>query len=256
MSRLGGFAYVQARIQARYAQLLSDREWQRLAAVRAYSAYLQEVRATALRPWVAGISEVSDSHEIERNLRQQFRVTVGEVQAWAPECWQPAVGWLLWLPDLPLLDHVLAGGSAPSGAERDPSVRAWLDGSGRLQPAALQAVGGGDLLITVPSGRGLGEVWLHAWRRRWGSCKRVCLGNLEQLAEQFQTYRAHLTPASTEAARDERQALRDRMRHLFHRSVLQPAGLFSYLALVAIDLERLRGALVTRALFDSGETGP
>jgi len=256
VSRLGGFAYVQARIHARYAKLLSDREWQRLAAVRAYSAYLQEVRATALRPWVAGISEVSESHEIERYLRQQFRVTVGEVQAWAPEPWQPAVGWLLWLPDLPLLDHLLEGGNAPSGAERDPCVRTWLDRSGRLEPAALKTAGGGDLLIPVPSGQELGEVWLHAWRRRWGTCRQVCLDNLEQLADQFQAYRAHLTPASTEAARDERQALRDRIRHLFHRSVLQPAGLFAYLALVAIDLERLRGALVTRTLFDRGETGP
>ena len=256
MSGLGGFAYVQARVQARYAKLLSDREWQRLAAVRAYESYLQEVRATVLRPWVAGISEVSDSQEIERNLRQHFRVTVGEAQAWAPEPWQPAVGWLLWLPDLPLLAHVLEGGSAPPGAGRDPHVRAWLDRSGRLVPAALKTAGGGDLLIPVPSGQGLGEVWLHAWRRRWGTCKRVCLNNLKQLAEQFQTYRVHLTPASTEAARDERQARRDRIRHLFHCSVLQPAGLFSYLALVAIDLERLRGALVTRNLFDGGEKCP
>lgn len=244
------FAYVQARVQARYARLLSEGEWQRLAAVRSYSAYLQETRATQLRPWVAGISEASDAHEIERNLRQQFRITVEEVQGWAPEPWQAAVGWLLWLTDLPLLGHLLADGVAPIGTERDPHLRGWLDGSGRLRRPAVEAAGGGDLLIPVPLGQGLGEVWLRAWRERWGSCERSCLRNLLQLSDQLRTYRAHLTPVTTEAARDERRALRDRLRHLFHRSVLQPAGLFAYLALVAIDLERLRGALVTRALFD------
>jgi hypothetical protein len=39
----------------------------------------------------------------------------------------------------------------------------------------------------------------------------------------------------------------------FHRLPLQPAAAFNYLALLALDLERLRGALMDRTLFDQGE---
>jgi hypothetical protein len=46
-----------------------------------------------------------------------------------------------------------------------------------------------------------------------------------------------------------RRELELRLRHLFHLYLVQPAGLFAYLALVAVGLERLRGALMSRALF-------
>jgi len=42
-----------------------------------------------------------------------------------------------------------------------------------------------------------------------------------------------------------RRDLDHRLRHLFHVLLLQPAGLFAYLALVAVELERLRAALVS-----------
>ena len=60
-------------------------------------------------------------------------------------------------------------------------------------------------------------------------------------------------PRSGEAAWPLRRDLRERLRLGFHRLPLQPAAAFYYLALLALDLERLRAALMERALFDAAE---
>jgi hypothetical protein len=236
-------AYAQARVQARFAGRLSDGEWQRLGAVRAYPAYLQELRATALRGWVAGISELSDSHGIEQALRRQFRRRVEEVQGWAPESWRPAVGWVGWLADLPLLQHLLGGEAAPPWASGDFHVRGWLDAAGYLRREALAAAGGGDLLAAGPE---LGAVWLGAWRRRWPAVGGDARAGLERLVRVLAT-RAEVLSGAGAVPRPGA-----RLEHLFHGLVLQPGVLFAYLAVMALDLGRLRGELVGRVLFEGG----
>jgi hypothetical protein len=52
-----------------------------------------------------------------------------------------------------------------------------------------------------------------------------------------------------------RQALRDRLRVRFHQHPLQPLIIFLYLALILLDLERLRGELLRRCLFSPGPQG-
>jgi hypothetical protein len=87
------------------------------------------------------------------------------------------------------------------------------------------------------------------WRSRWPRCSRQALSNLGALAALLAS-----TWASSERPRPNRPgslrgALSARLRHLFHRRLLQPAGVFTYLVLVALELERLRAELVDRALF-------
>jgi hypothetical protein len=53
----------------------------------------------------------------------------------------------------------------------------------------------------------------------------------------------------------ERSALERELRRLFRKSALRPETAFCYLALVALDLERLRAALVRRVLW-RGERKP
>ena len=60
-----------------------------------------------------------------------------------------------------------------------------------------------------------------------------------------QTFR-QAAPASAWLLRRE---LRERLRLRFRQQTLQPLVPFIYLALVALDLERLRSALISRALF-------
>jgi hypothetical protein len=51
-----------------------------------------------------------------------------------------------------------------------------------------------------------------------------------------------------------RAALERALRVLFRRSALQPEAAFSYLGLVALDLERLRAQLVLRFLWQRERT--
>jgi hypothetical protein len=46
------------------------------------------------------------------------------------------------------------------------------------------------------------------------------------------------------------------LQRLFRRHPVEPVALFSYLALLGLDLERLRGGLVERAVFAPVEVEP
>jgi len=50
-----------------------------------------------------------------------------------------------------------------------------------------------------------------------------------------------------ESAAGARERLAERVRRQLHDAAAQPAALFAYLLLVALDLERLRGELVLQA---------
>ena len=73
--------------------------------------------------------------------------------------------------------------------------------------------------------------------------------NLERLTYLLIDHRRRFPLLAPEQAWPARDALRMTLRHLFHRYLLQPANPFVFLCLVACDLERLRRALVSRALF-------
>lgn len=251
MTPFCGFAYVQARAQARVGQLLGEQQWLHLAAARGLSAYLEEARTTALRPWVMGFSSASDSHDIERGIRAQFRATVVEAAGWVQRDWRPAVHWVAWLPELPLLQLLLGGQRIPWWVARDRHLSGYLDRSGQVSRAGIEQAGGSPLVAAWERGEPLDAAWLSHWRTRLPRCTRQTTRSLEQLTELLARHARDfrsLQPAQTRAARRE---LRERLQHLFHRCLLQPSGLFSYLGLVACDLERLRGALVPRALFSA-----
>jgi hypothetical protein len=58
----------------------------------------------------------------------------------------------------------------------------------------------------------------------------------------------HALASGTTASGQLRDALRTRLAFMFRRYSFQPAAAFAHLALVALDLQILRGALVRRAL--------
>jgi hypothetical protein len=247
MSAPFGFAYVQARAQARLADLLVEPDWRRLDAERSLSSYLETVRTTGLRPLVARFSGASDVHDLEIGLRAQFRSAVCEAAAWSPAPWRPALQWLAWLPDLPLLQHLADGRAAPGWVARDPQVRAWIGDAGRLAVSVLQATGGTRLRVTP--GQNVMPVWQASWRASWPPSRSAVVRPIEALCGSVATQRALLSALRPDAAWDARRAFTARLRRLFHRYLRQPVTLFLYLALVGDTLERLRAALVSRALF-------
>jgi len=243
------FSYVQARVQARFAALPSAEEWQRLAASRSLAAFLEDARNGPLRPWVKGFSGQSSSRDLELGVRRLFTEAVEEVADWVPEPWREAVLWTRWLALLALWGHLARGGQAPDWLADEPLLRSLLGERGGIDPVRVEAAGfslrlSGDDPLTA---------WAEHWRGLWPPCKREFLANLDALGALLAGHMAVFRAARAESAWGLRLALRVRLRLLFHRLLLQPAGPLIYLALIGLDLERLRAELVSRALFAPGE---
>ncbi|MCG6897036.1 MAG: hypothetical protein LJE60_08025 [Thiocapsa sp.] len=249
-----GFAYAQARILARVSRLPSPADWQRLASARTLTAYLEEARVSGLSEWVRGFSGLSQPHDLERGLRALARESALTTAEWAPRPWRPAIEWVGWLPWLPLFEHVSRGDGLPDWVRRDDQLGGLIGEGDALDPAALESAGLAAL-IRLPEPSGLGARWLTGWRERWPACGRQKRRNLEWLAvlvpRHLDAFR-QVSPASAWALRE---ALRERLRLHLHQHLLQPAALFGYLALVFLDLERLRAALLTRAVFSADREG-
>ena len=243
------FSYVQARAQARLAALPGEPEWQRLEATRSLSAFLEEARATALKPWVASFSGVSDAHDIDRGIRAIYRSEIETAARWVPDAWAAAVRWVQWLPHLLVLGQALRTGEAPDWLARDPFLVGLLTTGGKLDPSALQEAGLDVFLGAVAAGADLPKTWLDGWRSRWPATGRRFRRNLNRLAAALADHHRLFLEADPARAWPLRRELDRHLRHQFHVFLLQPAGLFVYLALFALGLERLRAALVSRALF-------
>jgi len=242
------FAYAQARLQARLAALPAEEEWQRLAAARTLAGFLEEARNGALRDWVKPFSGQSDTHDLEVGLRALYREQVGQVAAWLPTPWRPAMTWTRWLVLLPLFDHLARGGDTPAWVARDHDLLPLLDEAGDLDRARLSAAGAGAL---IEAGTEPAAAWAAEWRRRWPPCNRELVRNLEAVSALIAAHLGAFRDSRPGDTWDLRRGLRDRLRPLFHRRLLQPAAPFIYLALAALDMERLRAELVSRALFPS-----
>ena len=119
MSRRPQWSYVQARLQARHGGRLDDNDWRALEAARSVDQFLERSRSTALRRFADHLDATMSSHAMERMLRAAWRNYVAEIAAWVTPAWRPAVQWLEYVPDLPVIDAVLKG-KAPAWARSDP----------------------------------------------------------------------------------------------------------------------------------------
>lgn len=250
MSRRSDLGYAQARLQARHAALPSEEDWQRLAGARTLGSFLEEAREGALRGWIKGFSALSDAHDLDRGLRMLWREGVAEVARWMPESWRPAIAWLDWLALLPLLAHSSRYKSVPTWVDLDPNLHALHRGDGAIDAMVLGAAGGAALAVAP---EGLATAWRAHWHRLWPACGRASRDRLEHLEGLVLAHSLAFGQGRPEAAWSLRRELRERLRLEFHRLPLEPVTAFAFLSLVALDLERLRAALMERALFDLRE---
>jgi hypothetical protein len=243
----GSLEYAQARLHARLGRRPGEGDWRRIEVLRELPATIEALRRSALGEWVAGLGERPDAHDVEAVLRAHWRRRVEEVASWVAPEWSEALRWAGWLPELPVLDHLARGGRAFDWMDRDPVYRdlrgrgpeSWPPGS----PAAqLRPLGPA---WTDPDA--LPAVWFAHWRALLPASAAGTM--LESLA---QTLRAHVGEFIAAQAGDGlplRRALAARLMFLLRRSALDPVQPFVFLALWALDLERLRGELVRRAAF-------
>lgn len=269
MTGRAGFAYCYARLSARFAALPGDGDWLRLAGARTLATFLEEARGGPLQPWIRGFSAGTDAHALERGLRALAWDLTCEVAAWAPPPWRAAIRWVAWIPYLPILAHLDPGAPAPPWVSRDPRLRALLDPTGTPDPAALVGAGLGDLfggatgIGTAPADPArVAQGWCAAWRARWPGGERPPapgpIGSseardLDALRGRLEAHLLAFRGADPALAWALRRALRERLRLLFHRRPRAPVGVFVYLALALLDLERLRAELLGRLLFPGRE---
>ncbi len=254
MSAHHGFAQCQARIQARYAALPTDAEWQRLAGARTFSGFVEEARVGPLQPWVKGFSRLSRGHELDRGLRNLAADLAEEVSGWVPSRWQTAVRWIAWLPFLPVFEHLSRGATPPDWMALDYRLGTLLNQEGALQAHALERQG---LSPLVSPGEPTQVVphWAEAWRQRWPATDPETRRHLDDFSAVIDSHLAAFRRSTPDTAWGLRRALRERLRLSFHQRLLEPVTVFIYLALVLLDLERLRAELLRRCLFPQNLAG-
>jgi len=245
VSLLVDFAYGQARLQARHGRLPDAPAWQTLESSRTTAHFLAQARSGPLAEWSDDLGDGSDAHHVERQLRRRWRRHVAEVARWQPVRWQAATRWFATLTELPLID----------GAAREGPALPWLRDDERLaglaQPglAALEETPGAaelaPFLARDAGGKRLGavSVWLDQWQRLvpWSD------GDARLARRPAELLLPRLLDAQGLRASDD-AATRHALQQLFRRHAGSAVAVFAHLALVALDIERLRGGLVTRRL--------
>ncbi len=245
--------YVQAQLQARHGDRLAETDWHALEAAQTVDAFLERSRATSLRRFTEQVNAVMNTHAIERVLRGAWRAYVNEVAGWLPAEWRPAVSWTALLPDLPAMDALLEG-EAPAWTRQDPALALFMETDPALRFAALQASPFAPLLPAEGKSVPLAAHWARHWRALWPKQSTADQRALNALARALKTYVQRLAQAGAEqTSANDRRELEKAAAHLFRRHGASPTAVFSHLMLVALDLERLRGGIVRRRLFEPAQ---
>ena len=248
MNNVTLFAYAQARLQARHGQRADQQVWRRLHSTGDLANYLQMARRTVLRPWVIGIDSSQSSHNIEFSLRHQFRRYVDEVASWLPADWRAAFQALKRLPLLPALQHLLSDTRVPAWMLDDPELRHFASENGKRRMDAIQASGYGYLVQAWQQGEPLYDAWHDHWQHQWPGPARLNLA-MKQLGRLLLRHIRVHGSGSGGSTRQQREVLLSKLTAAFRNYSFQPAAALAHLALVALDLEQLRGDLLSRKLF-------
>ena len=264
------FDYAHARVAARLAQRPDERLWAQLRSSRSVPALLEAVRASSAASTVSGVPPTGDADAIELAFRQQLRTRIVEVAGWSPSPWRPPLLYTRHLIDLPALLHLLADEPPPRWTTADPvlsycalatpSQRRAALADGPLGPLVTAAQPGPETRRAVePLARALRRLraggtlhrllgaWETEWRRLWPRLDDEGRLLLDGVVEHVRSHLLRFPALPVDDAAGARQALGARLATAIRRSACQPASLFAYLALFAVDLERLRGEFILRA---------
>jgi len=243
--------YVQARLQARHGERLSEADWRMLEAARSLDHFLERARGTPLRRFTERLNAGVTSHAIERLLRMSWRTYVAEVAGWLDRDWQPAVLWAAHVADLPAINALLRG-EAPAWAKQDSALAAFAEGNPLQRSAALENSPLAPLLPAPGRGTSLAHRWAAHWQLLWPRSGRAETHGLHNLIAVVAAHAVQLALAAPPGTSPpHRLEVAKRLTRLFRQNGASPAAVFSHLALAALDLERLRGNLVRRRLFET-----
>lgn len=249
MIEAGSLEYAHARLGARFGERPDEIAWRRIEMIRDVGAMLDAARVSPLGAWLGKIGPDADAHAIELALRAHLRERVTAIATWMPSPWHASIEWCALLLDLPVLQHLARGGAPPRWLRDDPLAAALCESNaaqvgplrGDAGPASLLAAGRAD-----PDR--IASLWRAEWLRRLPVriAASVLLADLVRLLSEHAA--AFRDPLQFEGWAL-RRALHARLTQLFRRATLEPAAAFIFLALSALDCERLRGEILRRAVF-------
>jgi hypothetical protein len=252
MSLEGNLEYALARVHARHAARPPEAEWRRVGASRDLTHYFDAARSSSLASWIATLEPSADSHGIERALRTEWRRYVARVASWHPRPWQPWLGWLATLPTLPLLALLARPEPVPAWLLADPVCGPLAPGSPEQRSAALRRTP----LAALAPGTLAAQSLMALWHAHWRSLTPAANADTRALIATFSALFGRF--AATLAVGDDSSAARERLAAALSRLFRAGAGTVvasvCHLALLALDLERLRGDLASRRLFARSDT--
>jgi hypothetical protein len=252
MTSRSRWSYAQARLQARHGERLQEGDWRVLEAARSVDQFIERARATSLRRFTEQLTARMSSHAMERLLRAAWRTYVAEVAAWVETDWRPLVLWTSHLPDLPAIAALRAGEMA-DWVRHDPVFSELVDDDPGRRVEKLEQSPFAPLFAPAAPEQSPGRRWYVHWRSLLPPGRQADERPLIKLAELVQTHVEQLRHASPqEGSGRYRRDLAQNLTRLFRRHGGSPVALFCHLGLVALDLERLRGGLVRRRLFEPG----
>jgi hypothetical protein len=89
--------------------------------------------------------------------------------------------------------------------------------------------------------------WIRQWRNRWPAVSHETSGAIVSVIQAIERHLHRFGVLAVDDAQATRLLLSARLTTLLRRFPAQPAALFGYLAVFALDLESLRGEFVRRA---------
>lgn len=253
MSGRADFAYGHARIQARHGSRLREAEWRQLQATHDMAQYLHVLRGTTRARWVERIVSDTSAHALDTRLRAEARAYAREVARLQPEAWQPAIGWTQFLVDLPVIEHLRRGGAVLGWMAEDEIYAPWSHASAAEREHALEASPLAPLVQETRSGVSAAQAWLAVWRRLWPRVSAEESVALESLIHVVEQHIAALRVARQTRSEELRGELGRRLGVLFRRHIETAAATVAHLLLEAMDLERVRAALMRRLLRDTAK---
>jgi hypothetical protein len=244
------FVYAQARVQARLGERTPEAGWRILESTLGLPQYLASARSTALATRMRHFPATVTTHTIERALRDQWRAEVAAVGGWVPEPWSQAVAWTTWLPYLDALASL---------ANDEPALP-WMRADAALSRVALDDLAARRIAITnapfgvLADGRSPADMrarWFHHWAALQPRVTADEEAGLHSLVAGAQHYLGanRLHGVSRMNRHDARMHFDALATALVHRHAEEPAAVFGYLSLVALDLQRLRDGLLRRTVF-------
>lgn len=243
------YAFVQVRLQARHGARPDAATWAQLESIQDPARFLDVARTTALQPWVTPLTADTDVHTVEQFWRKHLREYIDAIAAWHPQAWAPAFQWTKRLLDLPAIQHLATSDWVPPWMQEDEALQecAFPRAEDRLR--ALASLDCSSLVQAARSGISLLDAWRDQWRRLWPAAPRAQLAAIEHLSRELDILALPPPGEHISIFPVVLEHLEARFRHAFRRDFFQPAAGFIHIALVTLDLLRLRAMLLPRIIF-------